>query len=41
MFDVFVVEFVSISARNQIGVEFEGQLKDGVIFNTVRFQCFN
>ena len=41
MFDVLVVEFISICARNQIGVEFEGQLKDGVVFNTVGLQCFN
>lgn len=38
MFDIFVVEFISESARNEIRVEFKGQLQDAVGSQSVGFE---
>lgn len=38
MFDVFVVKFVCECARYEVGVEFEDELEDSVVADSIRFQ---
>ena len=38
MFDIFVVKFVCESARYEVGVEFESELEDSVVADSIGFQ---